>query len=44
LFNLKKDPRQKHNLADKYPQQVESMKAILQKYLNGSPCAPIKEK
>ena len=44
LFNLKKDPRQKHNLADKYPQRVESMKAILQKYLNGSPCSPIKEK
>jgi arylsulfatase A-like enzyme len=44
LFNLKKDPRQKHNLADKYPQRVESMKAILEKYLNGLPCAPVKEK
>lgn len=40
LFNLKKDPGQKHNLADKHPQRVENMNALLQKYLNGYPCAP----
>ena len=40
LFNLKKDPGQKHNLADKHPQRVENMNTLLQKYLNGYPCAP----
>ncbi|HAU58929.1 MAG TPA: arylsulfatase, partial [Opitutae bacterium] len=42
LFNLKKDPRQSENLYNKYPDRVQKMKALLQEYLNGKPCAPRK--
>ena len=42
LFNLKKDPRQSENLYNKYPDRVQKMKALLQEYLDGKPCAPRK--
>ena len=43
LFNLKKDPRQSINLYDKYSDRVLKMRALLQEYLDGKPCAPGKE-
>ena len=40
LFNLKEDPGQRKNLASLHPKKVIRMKNQLQKYLDGSPCAP----
>lgn len=42
LFNLKNDPRQSKNLFNKYPERVENMKALLQRYLDGERCAPMR--
>ena len=43
LFNLKNDPRQSKNLYNKYSDRAKRMKALLQEYLDGKPCAPRKE-
>ena len=43
LFNLKNDPRQSENLYNKYPDRVQKMRALLQEYLDGKPCAPRKK-
>jgi arylsulfatase A-like enzyme len=43
LFNLKNDPRQSQNLYNKYSDRAKRMKALLQEYLDGKPCAPRKE-
>ena len=43
LFNLKNDPRQSKNLYNKYYDRAKRMKALLQEYLDGKPCAPRKE-
>jgi len=42
LFNLKEDPRQSHNLYEDDPERVEEMDALLQKYLKGERCAPLR--
>ena len=42
LFNLKEDPRQSRNLYKKHPERVEEMDALLQKYLKGERCAPLR--
>ncbi|MEM7143524.1 MAG: arylsulfatase [Verrucomicrobiota bacterium] len=43
LFNLKDDPRQSINLYADHPEQVESMRALLKRYINGERCAPLPE-
>ena len=43
LFNLKNDPRQSENVYNKYPDRVQKMRALLQEYLDGKPCAPRKK-
>lgn len=40
LFNLKDDPRQMKNLYADHPEQVESMRKLLKRYINGERCAP----
>ena len=42
LFNLKNDPRQSNNLYSQYPSKVKKMRALLESYLEGKPCAPNK--
>jgi arylsulfatase A-like enzyme len=42
LFNLKNDPRQSNNLYSQYPSKVKEMRALLESYLEGKPCAPNK--
>jgi arylsulfatase A-like enzyme len=43
LFNLKNDPRQSNNLYSQYPSKVKKMRALLESYLEGKPCAPNKQ-
>jgi arylsulfatase A-like enzyme len=43
LFNLMDDPRQSNNLYSQYPLKVKKMRALLQSYLEGKPCAPNKQ-
>lgn len=40
LYNLKEDLSQHHNLYEKYPEKVQQMKALLNHYVAGEPCAP----
>ncbi len=40
LFNLKEDPRQKKNLYIEYPDKVNEMRELLNRYVNGERCAP----
>ncbi len=40
LFNLKDDLPQKKNLYSAYPEKVAAMKALLDEYVGGKPCAP----
>lgn len=40
LFNLREDPRQSKNLYAHHPARVETMRALLKKYLGGKRCAP----
>lgn len=40
LFNLKDDPRQSKNLAEKHPEKVAAMNDLLERYLEGERCAP----
>ena len=40
LFNLKEDPRQSRNVYADHPGKVESMRALLKRYLGGERCAP----
>ncbi|MDZ8117207.1 arylsulfatase [Pontiella sp. NLcol2] len=40
LYNLKDDPEQKHNRYEEYPEKVEEMRALLQRYRSGKGCAP----
>jgi arylsulfatase A-like enzyme len=44
LFNLKKDLNQHHNLYEEYPEKVEEMKALLERYKGGEGCAPHSKK
>ncbi len=41
LFDLKEDPRQSKNLYADYPEKVESMRSLLERYIEGERCAPI---
>lgn len=43
LFNLAKDPRQSNNLYAKHPEKVKSMRRLLQRYLDGERCAPVRK-
>ena len=40
LFNLREDPRQSKDLFDQYPEKVEAMNKLLERYLGGERCAP----
>ncbi|MEM0969990.1 MAG: arylsulfatase [Verrucomicrobiota bacterium] len=40
LFNLKDDPRQSKNVYADHPEKVESMRALLKRYVGGERCAP----
>jgi arylsulfatase A-like enzyme len=40
LFNLAEDPRQSRNLYAQHPGKVESMRALLKRYIGGERCAP----
>ena len=40
MFNLKDDLPQKKNLFSAYPEKVAAMKALLDEYVGGKPCAP----
>ncbi|MFC5051829.1 arylsulfatase [Rubritalea spongiae] len=43
LFNLKEDPRQSKNLYAQHPEKVEAMNALLERYVDGERCAPLRE-
>lgn len=43
LFNLKDDPRQSRNLYSEYPEKVKQMDALLERYVGGERCAPLRK-
>jgi len=43
LFNLAKDPRQSKNLYAKHPDKVKSMRRLLNRYIGGERCAPVRK-
>lgn len=43
LFNLKNDPRQSKNLYVQHPEKVASMRSLLERYIDGERCAPVRD-
>ncbi|MFK7911460.1 MAG: arylsulfatase [Akkermansiaceae bacterium] len=43
LFNLKEDPRQSKNVYQQHPEKVATMSKLLQRYLDGQRCAPVRK-
>jgi len=43
LFNVKDDPRQSKNLYSEYPEKVKQMNALLERYIGGERCAPLRK-
>lgn len=42
LFNLSEDPRQSNNLYAEHPEKVASMRSLLERYIAGERCAPVR--